>query len=64
MSGYNPSSSRTSDDTIASFITAELEGSLDHVPGVGPANKRLLNDAGVTTTYQLMGKFLTFRGEV
>ena len=61
---YKPSATRTSDDTIATFITAELEESLTQVPGVGPKNEEILRANDITTTYQLLGKFLTFKGEV
>lgn len=61
---YKPSATRTSDDTIATFITAEVEETLTQVPGVGPANERVFNGVGITTTFQLLGKFLSFRGAV
>ena len=61
---YKPTASRTSDDTLATFITAELEGTLKQVPGVGDVNERILRDNGITTSHQLLGKFLTFKGEV
>lgn len=64
MAEYKPSATRTSDSTIATFITAELEEDLSRVPGVGPANKACFEAAGVTTTHQLLAKLLSFKGEV
>ena len=31
------------------------------MPGIGPANKQILADNGVENTYQLIGKYLTFK---
>ena len=61
---YKPSATRTSDDTIASFITSELEVSVTSVPGIGPGNAEKLRGVGISSTYQLLGKFLSFKGEV
>ena len=43
---------------IASFIGGDLDNDLSTVPGVGPATVKALGKAGVTTTRQLIGKFL------
>ena len=61
---YKPSATRTSDDTIASFITSELEVSVTSVPGIGPGNAEKLRGVGISSTHQLLGKFLSFKGEV
>ncbi len=36
---------------------------LQSIPGVGPAAAKLLREAGVHTTYQLIGQFLILRKE-
>lgn len=33
------------------------------VPGIGPATVRVLKEHDVTTTYQLIGKYLSLKGE-
>lgn len=33
------------------------------VPGIGAATAKKLNDAGITTTYQLIGKYLSLKDE-
>ena len=39
----------------------QVTGDLEEVPGIGPANKQILADNGVENTYQLIGKYLTFK---
>lgn len=39
----------------------QVTGDLEEVPGIGPANKQTLADNGVENTYQLIGKYLTFK---
>ena len=34
---------------------------MEEVPGIGPANKQILADNDVENTYQLIGKYLTFK---
>ncbi len=34
------------------------------IPGVGPAAVAKFNAAGITTTFQLLGTYLSFKGEV
>lgn len=33
------------------------------VPGIGPATVRVLKEHEITTTYQLIGKYLSLKGE-
>ncbi len=40
------------------FLTSQVNPDLKSVPGIGPAGEKLLVDAGITNTYQLIGKFL------
>ena len=39
----------------------KITGDLEDVPGIGPANKKNLESAGVTNTFQLIGQYLTFK---
>lgn len=59
---YDPSKTGISSDTLAAFVSGEVEGPLTQVPGVGPAAVSKLNAAGIYTTFQLIGKFLSFKG--
>mmetsp|Transcript_12071 Transcript_12071/g.28759 ORF Transcript_12071/g.28759 Transcript_12071/m.28759 type:complete len:115 (+) Transcript_12071:244-588(+) len=61
--GYDPSKTEASTKGIAEFVGSEIVEDITSVPGVGPAAKTALAAAGVTTTYQLVGKFLQCRGE-
>ena len=61
---YDPAKSGASNDKVAAFVSADVEESLDQVPGIGPVAKGKLRENGVETTYQLLGKFLTFKSEV
>ena len=64
--GFDPSKSQVADDKLAEFLDAALEGDIKSVPGIGPAAAGKLAsgaaDDQVTSTYQLIAKFLYFRG--
>ena len=64
--GFDPTKSQVADDKLAEFLDAALEEDITSVPGVGPAAAEKLaagdGDDQVTTTYQLIAKFLYFRG--
>ena len=60
--GFDPSRSTATFTAIADFISNPNMIDLTTVPGCGPANIRLLNDAGIFTVYQLMGQFLMLKG--
>ena len=51
-------------ETQAVFIKQVLTGDLltDHIPGVGKACIKRLNEAGITSTFQFISKFLSFKG--
>jgi hypothetical protein len=40
------------------WLTAPVTSDITIVPGIGVAGKEALESAGITTTYQLIGKFL------
>lgn len=66
MSGFDVNRSQVSDEALATFLKAEVEEDITTVPGVGPSAAGKLADnsegeAGVKTTYQLIGKFLSLR---
>ena len=44
---------------LASFIAQPLSMSLEAVPGVNRKNMKILQNAGIRTTHQLIGKYLS-----
>ena len=63
MSGYHPERSKVSADTMGEWLRKEVSGDLLEVPGIGPASVKALKEHGITTTYQLFGKFLSLMDE-
>ena len=65
--GFSANKSQVSDDRLSAFLASEIVASLQSVPGIGPKAEELLGkrtetDEPVTTTYQLIGKYLSLRG--
>ena len=60
--GFDINRSRVSDDTLAVFLSSPLDSDIESVPGIGPSSKEKLKAAGIETTIQLMGTFLTLKG--
>ena len=58
---FYPNRSRTNPNKLAEFIHAPITGDLSEVPGIGAKTAELLSTNGVSTTYQLFGKFLMFK---
>mmetsp|Transcript_6841 Transcript_6841/g.15696 ORF Transcript_6841/g.15696 Transcript_6841/m.15696 type:complete len:115 (+) Transcript_6841:90-434(+) len=58
---YNPNNTTINTDSLTSWLQGQITGDLEEIPGVGPANKQKMIDAGVENTYQLIGKYLTFK---
>ena len=58
-------SSAVNEDTFAEFIRAPIGGELTDIPGIGPAAKTKLGEGEepVTNSYQLIGKYLSLKGE-
>ena len=52
-----------SNDSLALWIRAPVTGDLLQVPGLGPAYAAAFKAAGITTTHQLIAKYLSFKGE-
>ncbi|GBG26083.1 Hypothetical Protein FCC1311_023032 [Hondaea fermentalgiana] len=66
MAGFDANRSMVNEDALAAFLASPITGNITEVPGIGDGAKRLLarsfgNESSVTTTYQLIGKFLTLR---
>jgi len=59
MSTFVLSKSRATGKTLAKFINEGIDAPLNTVPGLGDASIEKLSDAGVTTTIQLVGVFLS-----
>ena len=61
--GFHPKNMRVKESTVAEFIMAPMEESLQSVPGVKTSNEKILKEEGVTTTFQLVGKYLSLKDE-
>lgn len=61
--GFDPNRSATNPDKLAEFIQAPITGVLTEVPGIGPVTEKALKAAGISTTWALIGKYLTLKGE-
>jgi hypothetical protein len=61
---YDPNKTGISVDALAHFLSADIEGPTTQVPGVGRDTQAKLAAVGITTTYQLLGKFLMLKAEV
>jgi|TARA_B110000902_G_C13819498_1_gene403125 hypothetical protein len=61
MTEFQPSKSTVNDNTLVEFLFSDVQPDLECVPGIGPANSKVLMNAGVQNTYQLMGKFLELK---
>ena len=63
MNVYHPERSQISPDTLASWLRYPINGDLYEVPGILEPTVRLLNKHGIETTWQLIGKFLSYKSE-
>lgn len=54
--------SQLTEDSLAAFLSTPVEADLRSVPGVGDAAVRKFKAAGVETTHQLIGVYLSFKG--
>ncbi len=59
--GFHPDKSRVGAGALADFIRAPISGKLEEVPGVGPATIKILNENGISTTFQLIGQYLSLK---
>ena len=60
---FNPQNSKVADDTLGDFVRGAIEEALTSVPGIGPATETKLREEGITSTFQLIGKFLSMKDE-
>ncbi len=63
MATYDRAKSKVSEKKLAEFIMSDLREDLTLVPGIGPKTEEQLNDAGINTSFALVGKFLMCRKE-
>ena len=49
--------------SLARWLEAPITSDLSIVPGIGPANKKLIEAEGITNTFQLFGKFLLLKAD-
>ena len=63
MSGYDPSRSLVGPDKLSDFLRSPLERKITSVPGIGKVVAASMAEEGITTSYQLVGKFLSIIGE-
>jgi len=61
--GYDPNRSQVGEDKLRDFIQRPITGDLSEVPGVGPKAIERLRENDITTTYQLIGKYLSLKAE-
>lgn len=59
--GYQAGDSRLKGDRLKDFLRAPIQEDLRSFPFVGRVSKNMMIKAGVTNTYQLIGKFLELR---
>jgi hypothetical protein len=61
MADHHKLDTYTSTASIWNFINGEVISELSSVPGLNSTNIEILNSVNITTTHQLIGKFLCFR---
>ena len=60
---FHPELSRVNESTMATWLTAQVSGDLQEVPGIGPATATMLQENGIENTYQLFAKFLSLKSK-
>lgn len=63
MEYYHPLKSRINSETLDDFLRSPITGDLLEVPGIGPGTKKILVENGITTTFMLIGKYLSLKDE-
>mmetsp|Transcript_71741 Transcript_71741/g.199046 ORF Transcript_71741/g.199046 Transcript_71741/m.199046 type:complete len:117 (+) Transcript_71741:45-395(+) len=61
--GFHPNKSRVDEEKLGDFIRAQITGELQEVPGIGEKTEQVLREHGITTTWQLLAKYLSLKGE-
>ncbi len=59
---FTPSMSHATAEQMRKFLVAPITDDLLAVPGIGEKSAEALSKAGISTTFALLGKFLTFKG--
>lgn len=60
---YDPNRSKNQPEVLEAFLRAPISGNLDEVPGIGAVGVDKLAHHGVSSTFQLLAKFLSFKSE-
>mmetsp|Transcript_14601 Transcript_14601/g.26185 ORF Transcript_14601/g.26185 Transcript_14601/m.26185 type:complete len:121 (-) Transcript_14601:74-436(-) len=65
--GFDVNKSRVTAEALGEFLASEVREDITSVPGIGAAASANLateveGDQAITTTHQLIGKFLTLKG--
>ena len=58
---YHPGKPRVGPGPLGDFIRSPITGRLEEVPGVGLLTIKIFNENGIFTTFQLIGKYLSFK---
>ena len=57
---FDPSKSLVKPDKLQDFLREEIVEDIQSVPGIGRVAAESMAEDGIHTTYQLIGKFLSF----
>jgi len=60
---FTPEKSRITEASLERWRNAEVNGELTQVPGVGEATAIALKKRGISNSYELMGRFMSYMGE-
>ena len=60
---YDPNRSKNQPEVLEAFLRAPITGNLVEVPGIGAVGVDKLSHHGVSSTFQLLAKFLSFKSE-
>ena len=60
---FDPTKTRTNPDRLTEWCASPVGEDILETPGVGPANKAILEAQGITTTFQLLALFLSLKGK-
>jgi hypothetical protein len=62
-SGFDPNKSLINGDKLQDFLRSPLEPEITSIPGIGPKTAESMAEENITTSYQVIGKFLSLIGE-
>lgn len=58
---YDPAKTQISEEKLTNWLREKITGDLEEVPGIGPANKKILEGVGIFNTHQLIGQYLKLK---